>query len=299
MPIGRRLASVFARLLSKQQQHVQAGDDAGSAKNHGNGARQEQPITIGGPPSDNASQAEEREHRRAEQRYWKWSIALTLLTIALTSVGIYVASSALKASWRAVDEARRQAEIARLSLIASDRAWLQVTTFQPEKFTINASEVSISSSIKIRNVGHSPALNVQVMVDLLASSRGGDLTEVNLCDTFKKAPLNVFSNVIFPGEETAFDDAKYKSIAIPDVLVAQGKDINSAPEFFAFFLLAGCVIYQSPTTGPLQHGTSFGLIVSRKCPSSPVGCAFEVLQEAELPPDELEWRAPFKSNAAD
>jgi hypothetical protein len=304
MPIGRRLAFVFARLLPKQQQHVQPDDETGSPENRGNRADQEQPIAIGAPSSDNASQAEEREHRRAEQRYWKWSIALTLLTIALTSAGIYVANSALKASWRAVDEARRQAEIARFSLIASDRPWLQVTSFRPDILRVKDSIVGISSTVAIKNVGHSPALNVQIMTAILPSSGGGDLKfpEEGVCQTLRRKPYNIFSNVIFPGEENVIDSAQSSFvIALEDVLKAQGimNDAQVNQYYGTYLLLMGCIVYQSAATAPIQHSTSFGFILDRKCPERPFGCALEIMQEEDIPGDQLQVRTPFKGNTAD
>lgn len=105
------LAATVHRSLVHQSQHSRS-DHSSGPKNQQPGATEKQPVAASAPTKNSANQAEEREHRRAERRYWKWSVAGSLAAAVPGLVGLYIAAGALDASRKAVKEASNQASMA-------------------------------------------------------------------------------------------------------------------------------------------------------------------------------------------
>lgn len=292
-----------------------------------------------------AKQKQEAPADRAAKSTARATWAIAALTLAAIAVGVsqYVIFN------RQLDEMRRtreggdesmaaqirimqdqakamqtQAEVSRQALLASDRPWLQVAGFNVERLQTDQQNVYTWTDLKLRNVGHSPALDIHIAPVLMPSlSVTEEAAEVvRICREAKTRSYSFYNSVVFPGEdrtyfpnETLFDldiasiqrrkEAKVKDQRVQqrDMLgdgpaEAEAQRVMDLPLRDGLTLL-GCVTYKSATGGDV-HATSFGLDLLRSCPEGPIKmCAFEFSQPAILPHDELTERPLLGASYAD
>ena len=217
-----------------------------------------------------------------------------------------------------------QVEISRQALLASNRPWLQVAGFKVERIQIDERYIFIRTELKLKNVGHSPALDIHIVPVLMPSlSTTEEASEVvRICKETKARTYSFYNSVVFPGEdrtylpnETLFDldiavVQKRKEARIKGERVyrreAMGQEPADAEAQREMGLplrdgltLLGCVTYKSATGGDV-YATSFGLDLNRSCPESPTNmCAFEFSQPAVISHGLLSERGLLGASYAD
>jgi hypothetical protein len=112
------------------------------------------------PPLDSAEQAEERERRRDERWYWKWSI------VAGGASGMGALAAAFFAAG-AYFTAREQANIAQEALVASIRPWISLDADidRPIRFDKGGAHLFINWTLK--NYGHTPAPYISLWAEIV------------------------------------------------------------------------------------------------------------------------------------
>lgn len=217
-----------------------------------------------------------------------------------------------------------QVEISRQALLASDRPWLQVAGFKVKRLQIDERYVFIGADLKLRNVGHSPALDIHIIPVLMPSLSTTEEASkiIQICNEAKARTFNFYNSVVFPGEDRTYvsnetsshlDIASIqrgKEVRVRDNLIQQRDIMGDGPAEAEAqrvmnlplrdgLTLLGCVTYKFVIGGEV-HATSFGLDFSRNCPESPVGmCAFEFSQPAIILHDGLTERPVLGASYAD
>ena len=192
------------------------------SKNSGSPNSASQPSAYGHPyapvppPTHQQWNAEEKQHRKIERECWQRSIgvnktaAVAGLVSALVSIcaagaaigGAIFALDALKASRVQATSAQEQTIIAQQSLVAANRAWLNVIVESNESslgwMSSNAG-MTINLKYKVRNEGNSPALNAKMSSRIFLR-----YTEPSAVSSFyeqecSRAPFEGF--FVFKGEE--------------------------------------------------------------------------------------------------
>lgn len=304
------------------QKYIKAGDADESSYE----PREQERSKQAAPHHDanNRSSPGDESQQRYERRYWivtgTTSVVATFATVAAACFAI----GAYNASWEAVGAGRDQADTARKALLASDRPWLQVADFKVGRFQIDDQYVFIGTDLKLKNVGHSPALDIHIVPVLMPSlSVTEEASEtIRICKEAKASSFNFYNSVVFPGEdrtyipnETLFDldiasIQKRKEARVREHLTQQRSMMGDGPAEAEArrvmglplrdgLTLLGCVTYKSATGGDV-HATSFGVDLFRACPDGLLGmCAFEFPQPAIIPHDALVERRLLGASYAD
>lgn len=285
----------FATLLSRRGKHPEKKLDA--PKNGTDPAYRQQPNRSPEPAYENGWHPQEEKHRRHEGWYWFASILLSAVVAIGAGLSAIYAYKAVEAGQAQAKAAQDQTEIARRALIASDRPWLQVVNFSVAKMTIDAENVMIWATVTLRNVGHSPALSVDMKPELSTYDSRGlpglPLDPESVCVRAKERPYNAYSDTIFPSQDKTLPQLVFWMHA-SDIRKAQvARIVRQSPNWLPMpnvssiriadtFTLAGCALYKS--IGEVSyHGTSFGMTLARRCPEDAFGCPFDLMQFGTVP----------------
>lgn len=266
-------------------------EHAGAAANGREPAGQQQPHGRAPPDdADHRSAPGNEKQQRYERIYWMItgaaSVAATLATItaAVFAIGAY------NASWQAVGAARDQADIARRSLVASDRPWVMLIDIKPASFSSDDDAgVMLSVNISVKNVGHSPAQNVSITGRLLIGDFDPppDQAMASVCQEPRSSYFVIPGQALFPDrDQDVYGGSAYPfGISAERVWEARAARINSTREyniaigrpdraqawaeslskfpFYAALNLVGCINYRSSDNAALYQ-TSFMFSVSAK-----------------------------------
>lgn len=145
----------------------------------------------------------QQEQKRSWER-WKRIVEASAVLIALAVAVLNLCT--LRQVIRQADNSETRIRIMQKQLIASERPWLsaRISMSQPLKFTEKGGSIGITGVIK--NVGHSPALNVRFNAKVIADTGGASglhQRQVEYGDIWKNRSAygGLPGSVIFPGEE--------------------------------------------------------------------------------------------------
>lgn len=88
-------------------------------------------------------------------------------------------------------------------MAAAQRPWIEITSVDVLKIEIANDWVFVWADVSIKNVGHSPAVDVHIQPELrLEISTTEEPTQVqSACDKAKTSAYHFYQSVLFPGEE--------------------------------------------------------------------------------------------------
>lgn len=144
----------------------------------------------------------EEEHRTAEQYNWRYGNSLNALIFIAASVAAIFAGLTYY-------QTRRQADIAQDALFASVRPWMEIEDIEPASgVRWDASGASIAFDYKIKNVGHSPAIAVDVQGELYPYAFKGPTPQVETMRFCRQSeswfpPSAARFGILFPDQSTS------------------------------------------------------------------------------------------------
>ena len=147
----------------------------GSEQKNSNDGRNKQ-ATVKSIPVQKNVHPTEGEHRTREQAHWGWQVKseerrdrITKVTLAISFVALVAAGGSYWQSSLQAGSAISQTKILSAELELSERPWISIAEGSfVTPMTFDASGAHFVFSIKINNVGHSPALNVWNYVEAFA-----------------------------------------------------------------------------------------------------------------------------------
>jgi hypothetical protein len=229
-------------------------------------------------------------------------IAIFTIVLAVKTAGLFRETGGLREStdklWRAGEEqievariaaqaAKDSADIAKAAFLSSDRPWLKIVDASvsgPLTFDPTTREGRIEFKLAIKNVGRSPAVNVSMASEAVASittlpNMQPDPMNLEVCKRLReplfKWPLG---SIVFPDDTIirgmsipipANEIATYKSLLIEKGIKDPKMLVSISP------LILGCVDYQLPVDGS-HHQTGFAYHVNRRDTANPGGTDFTV-----------------------
>jgi len=132
-----------------------------------------------------------------------WTARTFWLAVFGTALGtgtLMAAFFAARYAKRAASEARRAADIARDALIASERAWLTVELHPDSDLSFDRTGgCGLSVYLTIKNIGRTPALNVQTNMEMVAM-RQNHVEEVAAHALRQRGPNRDWSRTLLPGD---------------------------------------------------------------------------------------------------
>ena len=264
---------------------------------------------------------EEKKHRRREGRYWLTSLLLSLaVAIGAGFSARYAFKAASEAHEQAVqarrqaDEAGRQVGIAAQALVATDRPWIKIISVSDPKLEISTQYgyVSFGITVKVSNVGRSPAGSVTIDSKLLTpwsdkpwvGPDGSAPVEVKaFCHGVEGQPESIFfESLLFPGDEDPREASA--SLTTNDIRAARDAAIRGsylgwlgvprqdrekldtmaqelATPTISSFILIGCVTYRIPSGQALGQTSFIYEVDRRECRDDPAKCGgFDITRPA-------------------
>lgn len=228
----------------------------------------------------------------------------SLMVIGTLAVAIFTwtlyrtARDQLKASSDALSLSEKSIRVTEQTLIASQRPWLSVEAGLAGPLRITESEVRVEVGFTIKNVGKSPAINVQIEPLLVSGMNKTEQEHViartqRLAEDIKKRPLadeSILGQTIFPGEVLR------QSIGLGIRIDELRASIPDGMTLDMFGLeLAGYVTYRTPFNDGI-HLTHFSGTIGRHHPERPHMHMLFNFSEAQLEPGEYGiWANPFIS----
>ena len=184
---ARLIGSSRRRPHDPTQEHVKAGN----ADEGGDQPREQERSKWAAPhrDADNRTSPGDERQQRCERRYWIvtgiTSVAATLATVVAAGFAI----GAYNASWESVKEARnqvieanrqaneavRQSGILRDTLIASNRAWLDMDIEIASDLNPQVDGENLTVQATVHNFGHSPALGVFLTMEFYPNPLFGQI----------------------------------------------------------------------------------------------------------------------------
>jgi hypothetical protein len=274
------------------------------------------------PVSPAPDGAEQSEHRRAEQRYWKRSLVVSAASAMVAFVAVCFAAGAFFA-------AHDQADTARRAMFANDRPWVKPDSITVSNMDIDDTDVTVWAKIMVKNVGKSPAEGVFFIPYILLPDLDTDhlASMIEICNKTKASGASVFRALLFPDEVKNIEHAEYNAIFTrftADLVKAKDvrwqkrlagiteynkymeslglgdKQITPEPKdipFFTTFTLAGCITY-SAYAAPDIYQTTFTVHLRRAVPGWRWGGAFDTSKRGPIPLQEIIQEDPFAGDFA-
>jgi hypothetical protein len=143
--------------------------------------------------AEECDKTSDKRHRAQEQEHWAHEKWINKVTVAVASVALgaamlsaYFSHESMIAAIKAANEASRQADAA----FADLRPWLQVElTLVQLRFADNL-DANISYALRTKNVGKSPARNIQLRIEGSAVIEDSAINSIpnqkRLCDAAEK-----------------------------------------------------------------------------------------------------------------
>jgi hypothetical protein len=180
-------------------------------------------------------------------------IATLLATLALGINQLRFLSRSVDVAAQSAQAAKQSAEIARDTLVASNRPW--VSLFRPSiesALTWDKQGARVTVGVRFKNIGKSPAFDTEIGIGPLYTG-GSDVGLRNLCYSLKQGQIardrgpEKFTSVLFPDELEARSR---------DLLIARNNDAERARGALI------CVDYGSRITGQ-YHSTGLAYFFSK------------------------------------
>lgn len=171
-------------------------------------------------------------------------IAAFTVILAVSTIFLWLSTKRLSAG------GEEQLRLSREAYVTDQRAWIAVKLFPDGDARISEEHISMSVSLKISNLGKTPALDVHTDITMMYFDRGDLDVRTQLkqfCD--KKREFNIFGRPLPPGD---FYFRKWG----PSLERDKSKEYSTV----ALPVIMGCVTYQILPDKSL-HQTSFAYIV--------------------------------------
>jgi len=155
------------------------------------------------------------------------------------------------------DAARRAAEVAERTLVASSRAWIKVGTPTTEdNLAVNENGILSVFHIPMENIGKEPALSInpQLWITFFTANGFDERTFSDSCEVFRKTGGLELS--LFPGEKYMGDNSEYGYFANA-TRVEMEQSLIPAHVPILQVMLAGCITYRFPSDPITRHQTRF------------------------------------------
>ncbi len=199
-----------------------------------------------------------------------FTATLAILTAVLAGVGVsqvYYLNRSDQTARISADAAKRSADIARDTLIASQRAWLKVdATLGDDPLSFDCLRVMLPICLKVKNLGNVIALNVSSTAELHFKIRERDLIDgwQSFAHKINEFPLP-YGFSVFPGETHPENIGSKKITVLSSISLFKDKTLEpmmrANPIEFFFFV---SVKYNFPSDAGKVHQTAFMLHVLRK-----------------------------------
>jgi len=217
-------------------------------------------------------QSEQREHRAAERGYWshqeminKYTLVISGLALLGAIVTTVISLLALRSAIESTNQARRQADIE----FSAQRPWLRVKLiFGSLKF--EAGGANITFGVKLKNVGKSPARNLQQRFTIRTATKAFAINTIveqrRQCDLasqdsgFAESEKGIPGIIVFPNEEApdnVIGGNGWASSPVSNTTFDQAWPEAGKP----YFQIIGCYDYELPSG---EHGdTGFAYLLQK------------------------------------
>jgi hypothetical protein len=202
--------------------------------------------------------------------YTKWFAIFTLFLV-LATIGLFVSSEqTVRVASRSADAAKQAADVAKDTLTATNRPWIQIKAitiassliFEP---TPDDHEGRVNLNFLIKNTGNSPAVRIQVFTKLTIGNIS-DLRSAQkiYCDDIR-ALQDRGSNsrllqpeiTLFPGDQISIASVAWMN---PDQLAEFREWAGKIPGAIVTPVIIGCVLYEFTfAKGYHQTGIIYGI----------------------------------------
>lgn len=240
-----------------------------------NGDRPDRPVTVEGEAKDSAAQRKRDEsdtrHKRGEVWYWRITGTAAVLATVGTLAAAAFAYGAYDAALESVAEARRQADIAQQTLVASTRARLKLTAITDARATRSTDFPVAWFTFKptFKNFGQTPAQNIAFSTHVFVIGTGEGQPARDICEGEKTRDRMSSGELAFPQEEGG-ESMFGIQMPISD-LTSQAAKIEEIQTSATIYLgVVGCLTYQtigSPTV--YVTGFSGDLHLAQQASSDP------------------------------
>jgi hypothetical protein len=224
----------------------------------------------------------ERDERRQEEdlvaqkemaRWAWWMMLASFASVGVTGVGIWYVKQTLDTNRDAVEKSALMAELAERHMVASERPWLSVKLAVTGDLEFKNYEGRIEISFVMKNVGKSPAINVDVSHHIVTSLDKGWPKMKEIAAKARTSKRNhMLGHKIFPGDQfLSRISMPILRSDIEDQAVGWGLTVND--DFLVFPAVVGCVVYNS-TLDKTNHITEFVAHLGTRSavhPNTPLG----------------------------
>jgi hypothetical protein len=204
------------------------------------------------------------ETQASYTRFGFWLLALTLCFTAWAAISARNAATSTRAS---ADGAGRSADVARETLIATQRAWLERIEIVPlddlRRFPGGPMGVSIGFAFK--NIGNAPALHVRTLAWLLPGI-DGRIPWREAEKRFNEVKSKALDGglVIYPGR--TYDHRRDPNSGMPHVAISADqieRACDKGPEAHLLLYVAVCIDYTFPSDARNHHQANFLMSLRR------------------------------------
>jgi hypothetical protein len=252
-------------------------DDSGR---EGDGSPREAPIVPNAVPSPRSH--DERQEYRYPHTPW-WKTAAELIGIGAVVFYTYYAHGQWHEMIRAADATKLAADIARDTLIASNRPWMTAEIQITGPLTFGKGQANLPLMYTLKNIGHSPALDVWSDEELylpINAQRDTETERARLCGETEKRSLTM-GQAVFPGA-----DSKGQIVtSVSDIAVQKNIADNKLGGFITPAIVV-CIAYRSTIEKDTWHHTGIVYDVWRV---DEVGGRYAIMAGTDIPIKELRF----------
>lgn len=245
----------IAAWRSYQTEHHQTDNQPGTEKAH---------------PETN-SPSEESEKAIARYNFWLTIFTGVLAFVAIIQIGFLISADLI--AGRSANAAKESADVARDTLIATNRPWVSVDIGIGSDLVYDTEgNARITINFLLKNVGKSPAANVQIIpkIAVIFGDSKSIQKEIAAAVRMKPPGLGNLGVTLFPGDTQLHAQSLPISRADIDAfnkkMAADYGEMSIGTAFLP--TLVGCVDYKFTFTEG-HHQTGFILDLRRRDPATP------------------------------
>lgn len=194
----RAIRTSIEELCSAIQKHSESIHAAKEAEQRSERGRNAMPVIVSyDDKTAKDTKAEHAEEHKIQNSIKNWTIIAVIAAIIYATVAVFEWCEMQKAT----KAATRAAGVAQQQLDLSMRPWLMDELVSAGPIAPNADGEVISFAIQLTNVGHTPAVNVNVMAKVVNSQGVADIKQQQeeLCLPYKNLPVSqTWGETIFP-----------------------------------------------------------------------------------------------------
>jgi hypothetical protein len=200
---------------------------------------------------------------------------------AIATVAIAIYTYYAREQWKAMSD---QMAVMRQQLEMTNRAWVQVELAIAGPLTFDASGARVRFAVRVSNVGHSPAFNVNIIPRIVNAQGIDAVTEQQkACSSYDHIPLGApWGGTLFPGKDA---EQRFELVADKAELDKSQSFVGLGHDTTSAFLphIVGCVDYVIAYPGR-HHQTffSYQLMVA-----SSSGKADFIRRNIDVPPERI------------